>query len=438
MPRLSQRGEARLEEVNIPVRHFIPGKYYDPKHDPDGVINMATAENSLMVPELLEHIHTHFHLEPIHLKYQATLLASSYLSVGDALRIYINDTFHPRQLILPEEIVPGPGLGALFAQFIWHTCDEGDGVVLTTPYYDATYPRETSYHARAKLVPARIPRDIDPLSLAAIPYISDTIETANANGIRARVLILCNPHNPLARAYPVETILAYTSLAQKYDLHLLVDEIYGNEVFSSSKVPTPPPFISILTMDVESLTGCDPSRIHVLAGPTKDFGASGLKVGAFVSQANPDIVKVLRASLGPIPTSSASDSIMSAVLYDTEFRDWFLVENRRRLATAFEQTASWCDFHEIPYEPASAGVYVLMDLGPILDRQSGKGTPDDIKVDNAVSAMLANGVYLRPTIGAHDQIPTRFRMTFTLAPDTMLIALKRLEKAFALRDGWSN
>ncbi|KAH7927176.1 PLP-dependent transferase [Leucogyrophana mollusca] len=419
---------------------FIPGKYYDAEHNPEGVINMATAENSLMTPELLQHIHSHFHLDPVHLKYRVSLLSGFYPNTEQALRTYINETFHPRELITSDQIVPGPGLGALYAQFIWHTCDEGEGVVITTPYYGeySSFPRDSGYHARVKLVAAHIPRDVDPLSLAAIEYISAAVEASNASGTRIRVVILCNPHNPLARVYPKETILAYATLAEKFDLHLLVDEVYGNEVFPSTVVPNPTPFESVLSMDVGSLTDCDPSRIHVLAGPAKDFGVSGLKVGVFVSQQNGDMVKLIRASLGPIPISSASDSIMATVLNDSKFRTWFLEENRIRLTKAFERVAGWCDFHKISYEPASAGVFVLLDLDPILERLSGKGASDEVKVDNGVRIMLDNGVFLRATIGAHDQIPTRFRMTFTLPPDTMLLALRRLEKAFGLREGWSS
>jgi aspartate/methionine/tyrosine aminotransferase len=131
-------------------------------------------------------------------------------------------------------------------------------------------------------------------------------------------------------------------------LHLLVDEVYANQVFSSSIVPNPPPFISILSLDVQSLVGCDPSRIHVIAGPTKDFGASGLKVGAFVSQHNSAMIRMMTASLGAFPVSSASDAALTPVMNDTKYCKWFLEENRRRLSEAFETVASWCTFHHVP------------------------------------------------------------------------------------------
>lgn len=127
---------------------------------------------------------------------------------------------------------------------------------------------------------------------------------------------------------------------------------------------------------------CDPSRIHVLTGPTKTFGASGLKVGALVSQANPVLVAMLNAALRATPVSSAADGLITGVLcgeIEEElegedsgnrngegkgkgvseelgtglggFARWFLEENRRRLSVAFELVGAWCVFHKIEYVP---------------------------------------------------------------------------------------
>lgn len=307
--------------------------------------------------------------------------------------------------------------------------------MMSTPYY-ADYPRDIIYPARAKVVAAHIPPDVDSLGVDSMKYVRDTIEQSNSAGIRVRVLILCNPHNPLAKAYPVETIIEYAKVAEEYNLHLLVDEVYANQVFASSLVPNPAPFVSILSLDVAALAGCAPSRIHLLAGPTKDFGASGIKVGAFVSQHNPAMVELMEASLGAIPVSSASDALFTPIMNDDVFRTWFLEENRNRLSRAFERVADWCTFHSIPFLPASAGVYFLLDLHPVISKLGDSSASLDEKIDLAVTAMLENGVFMRPTTGSEDHIATRFRMTFTLVPETMLIALERLEKAFGLKQ-WS-
>lgn len=131
------------------------------------------------------------------------------------------------------------------------------------------------------------------------------------------------------------------------DLHFLVDEVYALQVFPTSLVPHPEPFVSVLSFDFQTL-GVDPSRVHVLAGPTKDFGASGMKVGALISQHNPAVVEFIEDTARANPMSSASDALFTQILEDDVFREWFLDENRKRLSRAFERAAGWCTFHKLP------------------------------------------------------------------------------------------
>ncbi|KAG9075029.1 hypothetical protein FRC06_010319, partial [Ceratobasidium sp. 370] len=102
-----------------------------------------------------------------------------------------------------------------------------------------------------------------------------------------------------------------------FNVHLLVDEVYGLQVFSSRYVPDPTPFVSIRSLDIQALAGCDPARVHVIAGPTKDFGASGLKVGSLISQHNPDLLLLVERAVQALPMSSASDALFTRLLSDS-------------------------------------------------------------------------------------------------------------------------
>lgn len=142
-----------------------------------------------------------------------------------------------------------------------------------------------------------------------------------------------------------------------------MDEVFANQVFPSAYVPDPPPFVSILSHPVSqpgNTYGVNPARIHVLAGPTKAFGASGIKVGALVSQYNPTIVKMLTVALYATPVSSAADALFTHVLTDGlnegvddpaslgSFARWYLDENVKRLSRAFNLVGDWCTFHGFP------------------------------------------------------------------------------------------
>jgi hypothetical protein len=126
-----------------------------------------------------------------------------------------------------------------------------------------------------------------------------------------------------------------------------VDEVYGLQVFDSKYVPDPVPFVSVMSLDVQALVGCNPARIHVLGGPTKDFGASGLKVGTLISQHNPGLIRLVEHAVQAVPMSSASDALFTSAINNVEFRDWFLEENRIRLKKAFELVGDWCTFHNL-------------------------------------------------------------------------------------------
>ncbi|GJE91544.1 aspartate aminotransferase like domain-containing protein [Phanerochaete sordida] len=449
-PTLSRRGQTRLEnEVDIPG-YSVTSKFYHDALNPEGIISLATAENSLLSEELAEYMNAHCHIVPSHLKYRTSVTNGFVQSTVQALPLYINDYAKPLTPVTPTHTVIGPGLGSIIAQFMWAVCDEGDGVLLTAPFYD-DYRRDVIYPARAKVILARVPPEVDSLSLASISYLRTAIQESEQSGTRIRVLLLCNPHNPLARAYPTETVLAYAALAEEFNLHLLVDEVFANQVFASSRVPQPPPFTSILALPVSqpgNAAGVDPARIHVLAGPTKAFGASGIKVGALVSQHNPALVRMLNVGLRATPISAAADALFAHIFLGSvregaeevtelaPFARWFLDENIRRMSTAFELVGSWCDFHKLSFIPPSAGVFFIVDFDPIMPTKDSAGASLGIqeRLDAAVAAMLRCGVFIKPTTTFADPIVTRFRMTFTLPEKQMRLALRRLEMAFGLSE----
>ena len=94
---------------------------------------------------------------------------------------------------------------------------------------------------------------------------------------------------------------AYCRFAERWNLYLIVDEIYALSVYESGQLQaslpsftksmsfspdlSPIPFTSVLSIDAGAL-GCDPRRIIQLYGMSKDFGANGFRVGVMVTQHN--------------------------------------------------------------------------------------------------------------------------------------------------------
>ena len=102
---------------------------------------------------------------------------------------------------------------------LWNTTERGDGVVVFTPIY---YPFLDAIAASGRRR-VDVPLDpdgwrIDPDRLAA--SIDDT----------TRVILFCNPHNPTGRVFDVDEIAAVAAIAERHDLLVITDEIWGELV----------------------------------------------------------------------------------------------------------------------------------------------------------------------------------------------------------------
>ena len=66
----------------------------------------------------------------------------------------------------------------------------------------------------------------------------DHLEGLFAQGYK--IMILCNPHNPVGRVYRDEELKRLVLLAKKYDVYLLSDEIHADIILNDNK------FISLM------------------------------------------------------------------------------------------------------------------------------------------------------------------------------------------------
>lgn len=45
--------------------------------------------------------------------------------------------------------------------------------------------------------------------------------------------VVTNPHNPLGRTYPLETLIALARFAEEEDLQLIMNEIYSRSIYDN-------------------------------------------------------------------------------------------------------------------------------------------------------------------------------------------------------------
>ena len=134
----------------------------------------------------------------------------------------------------------------------------GDEVIVFDPV-DYLF-RESSLSAGASitLFPAKVVNDsIDVSSLES--YVTP----------KTKMICLCNPHNPLGLVYSKEDLDTILTIANKYDLWIMNDEIWSDIVYKEK------PFISILSFGKER----NKKTLSVF-GFSKSFGVAGLRAGA--------------------------------------------------------------------------------------------------------------------------------------------------------------
>ncbi|BGP33416.1 hypothetical protein JCM10296v2_005217 [Rhodotorula toruloides] len=426
-PTLSARGQRALIRPPL-LRCSLFECQYNACCNHAGLLNLGVAENSLCLDFLADYFKKNFSLEYSDFTYGTALTGS--LRLFAALRNLFDVHFNASQPVLPEHIVAGTGCSSVIDSLVSVLADAGEGILVAKPHYNGFV---TSFRCRNEVltigvdVPAG--KEALPESLAAFER---KIEECKAMGLNIRAVMLCNPHNPLGFCYPRETLLAYLRFAERHNIHLISDEIYALSVYDSD-LPSPVPFTSVLALDPIAEAGCNPERIHVVYGPSKDFGVNGLRLGVVVTRSNA-MHTAMESSALLMKISSASDALWSGLLLDSTALPHYLSLNRSRLTSAYTRATSFLQTHQISYRPAQAGHFVWIDLSRFLPTQDeeGKVLADDVEREEVlVQRFLRHGVNLGRA-SAYSGQPGYFRLTFTLRPDYFEVGLARLENALGL------
>jgi cystathionine beta-lyase len=137
---------------------------------------------------------------------------------------------------------------------LWLHTEPGDGVVLFTPVYHPFYPAVTSTGRRVvdcpldpdgwRLDPERLEAAIDPST---------------------KVILLCNPHNPTGHVLDAEELAAIAEVAERHDLLVISDEIWGDLVHPGAK-----------HIPIASLSDEIAARTVTVSAASKAFTIAGL------------------------------------------------------------------------------------------------------------------------------------------------------------------
>lgn len=167
--------------------------------------------------------------------------------------------------VSPEDLIFLPGVATGFNLVCRALALPGDGVLAQTP----VYPPILSAPANAELTR-------NEMELTQQPDGCYTIDFAAFEGAitdRTRVFILCNPHNPVGRAFQRHELERMAEMCLRHDVAICSDEIHCDLLFRGTR------HMPIATLDAEIA-----QRTVTLMAPSKTFNLAGLQCSVAIVQ----------------------------------------------------------------------------------------------------------------------------------------------------------
>jgi aspartate/methionine/tyrosine aminotransferase len=401
---LSQRAQRMLAGQSMPeylIRHFQGSK--NPYHAatvPNGYIGLCVAENKLVAEMVADRLNRVPTVPASVLGYNAM---TGSMRFREQLGAFMGRAFLGR-VFGPEQISVLAGAGSVL-EILFHTiADPGDGVLVPTPSY-AGFWMDLELRNRLKIVPVHTRADEGfRLTVARLDRALDTADRP------VRALLLTTPDNPLGRVYSASELDEILGWAEGRGLHVVVDEIYALSVFGERT------FTSCAGLR-DSLG----DRIHVVWAFSKDFGASGLRCGVLVSE-NEAVNAAVDALAYWACCSGHTQHLLGELVADDTWIDGYVARMQALLRDANDRLAGRLDAGGIPFVPAEAGVFVLLDLRSFLTRPTWEAEHELWR------RILDEGrVNVTPGSACHIGEPGFMRLCYAGQPmETMEIGVERL------------
>lgn len=162
--------------------------------------------------------------------------------------------------------------GSEALQLIMYAClNQGDEVIIPEPFY-------ANYNGFAQIADVTIKSITSTIDTGfALPHISQFEKLITD---KTRAICITNPNNPTGNLYSKSDLLALGELVRKYDLYLIVDEVYrefaydGQDFFSALNIP-----------DLAE-------NVLVVDSVSKRYSACGARVGAIVTR-NQEVADII-------------------------------------------------------------------------------------------------------------------------------------------------
>ncbi|KAF2877959.1 aminotransferase GliI [Massariosphaeria phaeospora] len=339
---LSRRCRVR-NEVIIPR---LMGQH-GPNRTDSALIDLRTADN-WFIKRFISHSSLHNKQEAIS---ENDLAYSQDVGGCYQLRAILTSLFKahvcPGLAIDPSPVVLGAGGSYILDALIEVTCDEGDLVMVATPYWSGL-DLCISVHNSAAVLPVHIPLHHF-FSLESVSYHLKALQDST---LLVKAVLICNPHNPLGGCYPLETLKAMATFCYDHNLHLISDEVYA---LSLHRETTGAKHTIVSALQMLPLP-----FLHVVYSVSKDFGCNGIRLGALMSLNQAVCMSVALSTHSQL--SSVTTRFAIDVVLQPRTIHLVLSGNRVYLERNYSTVAQFLKRKHVEFYSACAGFFLFAKL----------------------------------------------------------------------------
>jgi len=314
----------------------------------------------------------------------------------------------------PENIVASTGAKQSLANAILAIVDEGDEVIIPTPFW-VTYS-ELVKIARGKVVAVR--------SATENGYKISANELEAAITPKTKLLLFSSPCNPSGAVYSREELATFAEVLKKYpDIYILSDEIYEYINFTAMDQ------MSVSEMGShESIAQFDEikDRVIIVNGLSKGFAMTGWRLGYIA--ANTEVAKACEKVQGQFtsgPNSIAQKAAVTALTTDLHPTREMTREFARRRARVLELVA---DIPGLVCSEPDGAFYIFPDVTDFYGKADGDSV---ISNANDLCMYLLNKAHVSSVMGDAFGEPNCVRFSFANSMDKIEEGWKRIKKALA-------
>ena len=312
---------------------------YDEKN-PNGYLNFGTAENHIMYDLLLPELNKPLCLNKTHLPYNSL---HGRQDTTEALAKFLELFLNVKPLNF-ENMILQTGLSAVCESLSFCMMDEGDYIMIPTPYYPGF---DHDFTKRFKGQILRVPLSKDHNYAHNILAFKKAFDGCPEKK-RIKAVLITHPHNPTAEIISEQFFEEISQFCLDNNLQLLSDEIYALSTFPKKN-----------HQSLYQYAKNKGVNAHLMYGLAKDFAMAGFKVGVFYSE-DEQITAAMRELSYFHPVSTPTQQLITHFFSNTKFISSYTETLSKRLSDIHQKLTR--ELNEFNFLPAQAGLFMLLDL----------------------------------------------------------------------------